>query len=319
MDDCRPTVSVSTGARLHFGLLDTRAPFGGIGVMIDWPVTRVSVTSSPRFEAGEIQPSRLTAIARRLAERYIGRGGCNGLPPCRICVESAAPPHRGLGSGTQLALATATALATHFDLRLSRADLVATLAKRGRRSAIGSLGFFEGGLIAEDGTENDFASVQNWRRTELPSAWHVVLARPQRCQEAISGEAEGSAFAALEPAPRSVRENLTRLSDQMMLAAEGGDFESFAVALTQLNHCSGELFAAQQGGCYNGAAVAQLVKQMQIAGAQAYGQSSWGPTLFAFCDSLDAAQELSARLGECVFAIAKPRATGPEIVAALTH
>lgn len=313
MDNCRPSVSVRTGARLHFGLLDTRAPFGGIGVMIDRPLTCVRVSAADRFDAGDVQPQRLSAIAGRLSQCYLGATDCQSLPRCAIGVLSKAPSHSGLGSGTQLALATATALATHFGLQLSRAELVGTLAGRGNRSAIGSLGFFEGGLISEDGMADDYLATPHWRRAEMPAQWRIVLARPQQFDRPVSGEAEGSAFASLAPAPPRTRNELVRLGEKIITAAEAADFDSFAAALTRFNRSSGALFAPQQGGCYNGPAVTKLVQQMQQAGARGYGQSSWGPTVFAFCASLDSARLLCERLGEAVVTIARPRLCGPDV------
>ncbi len=265
MDDPRPSVRVSTGARLHFGLMNTRPPFGGIGVMIDQPTTCLEVSAAERFDAGAVQPQRLTAIAGRLCEAFaVPSDGC-GLPPCAIRVRALAPPHSGLGSGTQLALATATALATHFDLQLTRQELVETLADRGRRSVIGSLGFFEGGLIAEDGLIEDYQPGPHWRRLDLPPDWHLVLARPPQGDRPVCGEAEGQAFAALAAAPESARAELIRLGDEVIAAVQQADFERFAAALTRFNRASGELFAVQQGGCYNGPAVTALVQRMHAA------------------------------------------------------
>ena len=60
------------------------------------------------------------------------------------------------------------------------------------------------------------------------------------------------------------------------------DFESFAAALHDYNRRSGELFAAVQAGPYNGAAVTDLVANLLARGARGVGQSSWGPTVFAW-------------------------------------
>lgn len=310
MDSPRPNVRVSTGARIHFGLMNTRVPFGGVGLMIDQPQTVVRVSAAAVFEPGTVQPQRVAAIARRLRQHHLGRQIRGELPPCRVEVEAVAPPHSGLGSGTQLALATALGLATHFGLALSRRQLVETLAERGRRSAIGSFGFFEGGLIAEDGQAGDYQAAGNWRRVEPPPAWRVVLARPQGWGSPVSGEAETEAFAALQPAPRRLREQLQRLGSDLVAAVAQADFDAFTAALTPFNRTSGELFASQQGGCYNGAAVTRLVHQIAAAGGQGYGQSSWGPSVFAFCRSAAAAQQLAGQLGSQVVTIARPRCRG---------
>lgn len=313
MDEGRPSVRVTTGARLHFGLMNTRPPFGGIGVMIDQPQTCVEVTAAERFDAGPLQPQRLTAIAQRLCAAFPVPCDGDGLPPCAVRVSVSAPPHSGLGSGTQLALATATALANHFELHPTRQQLIETLADRGRRSVIGSLGFFEGGLLAEDGRIDDYQPSVHWRRLDLPAEWHIVLVRPPQSDNVVCGEAEGQAFAALAAAPKAVRTELMRLGDRVITAVERAEFETFAAALTEFNRASGELFAAQQGGCYNGPAITALVERMQAAGARGYGQSSWGPTVFAFCPSQRAAQQLAAELADQIVTLAQPQAHGAAV------
>lgn len=313
MDDRRPSVRVTTGARLHFGLMNTQPPFGGIGVMIDRPQTCVEVTAAECFDAGPVQPQRLTAIAQRLSAAFRVPCDGDGLPRCAIRVPVSAPPHSGLGSGTQLALATATALANHFELHPTRQQLVETLADRGRRSVIGSLGFFEGGLIAEDGRIDDYRPSAHWRRLDLPPAWCIVLARPPQGDRPVCGDAEGQAFAALAAAPEAVRTELIRLGEQVVTAVERVDFETFAAALTQFNRTSGELFAAQQGGCYNGPTITALVERMRAVGARGYGQSSWGPTVFAFCPSQREAQQLAAELADQIVTLAQPQARGAAV------
>jgi len=313
MVDRRPGARVTTGARLHFGLMNTRPPFGGIGVMIDQPQTCVEVTAAERFDAGPVQPQRLTAIAQRLCTAFLVPCDSSGLPPCAIRVRVSAPPHSGLGSGTQLALATATALANHFELQPTRQQLVETLADRGRRSVIGSLGFFEGGLIAEDGLIENYLPSTHWRRLDLPPEWSIVLARPPQSDSAVCGEAEGQAFAALAAAPDTVRTELIRTGDRVIRAVEQADFETFAVALTEFNRASGELFASQQGGCYNGPAVTALVQQMHAVGARGYGQSSWGPTVFAFCPSQREAEQLVAQLPGQVVTLTQPQPHGAAV------
>jgi len=310
MDDRRLSVRVSTGARLHFGLMNTRPPFGGIGVMIDQPLTSVEVSAAQHFDAGSIQPQRLTAIAQRLCAAFSVPSDARGLPPCAIRVRASAPAHSGLGSGTQLALAAATALANHFELQLTRQQLVEMLADRGRRSVIGSLGFFAGGLIAENGMIEDYLPSSHWRRLDPPADWHIVLARPPQGDRPVCGEAEGQAFAALAAAPESLRNELIQLGDQVTAAVEQADFETFAAALTQFNRASGTLFAAQQGGCYNGPVITDLVRQIHAAGARGYGQSSWGPTVFAFCPTQHAAEQLAERLTGQLVTLTKPQPCG---------
>ena len=60
------------------------------------------------------------------------------------------------------------------------------------------------------------------------------------------------------------------------------DFPAFGAALHELQLKVGESFAAVQGGVFSSSrsdAIIAGLRRMGLAGA---GQSSWGPTLFAF-------------------------------------
>jgi len=296
MIEGKASVRVTTGARIHFGLFDTHPPFGGVGVMVNAPQTSIVVSPSQQFDPGPIETERLTAIATRFGRLYLRGQFFGDQPACAIGVQSGALPHQGLGSGTQLSLATAAALARYFQISLSRSELVQRIADRGKRSAIGSIGFFEGGLIAEDGSAEDFARSNHWRRVDPPAAWRYLLVQPRIGASPVSGEAERRAFAALMPSSPAARTELAGLAETIFTATENADFECFAEAITRFNRLSGALFESHQGGCYNGPLVTNLVRDVAQAGAVAYGQSSWGPTVFVVCESESSARTISASL-----------------------
>lgn len=289
-------VCVRTGSRLHFGLFDTHSPFGGVGLMIDQPQTTLRVSRAHSFDAGTLERQRLLEIARRFCQTHFTGRFEDDLPPCKIEVLSAADPHFGLGSGTQLALAAAAGLASFFDVETTRTDLIHRIAQRGKRSAVGSIGFFTGGLIVEDGTAEDYHNGSWWRRAELPGQWRFLLIRPPVNTLSVSGELERHAFASLPPACPSKRTELTQLGEAIFDSAVTGDFARFANCVTRFNRLSGALFAAHQGGCYNGPAVTDLIEQVAQAGAIAYGQSSWGPTVFVATESQQEADGLVSNL-----------------------
>jgi beta-RFAP synthase len=319
MADLARSVRVIAGARLHFGLFDTRDPFGGVGMMIDRPETVVTVTASDAFETAGHSLERVTQIARRFAPFNVGgmaACGCGEeeFPRCRIVVERSAPEHCGLGSGTQLSLAVAAALSRFFRMPLSRRSLVESIAARGKRSAIGSVGFFEGGMIWEDGVALDFASGDSVIRVSPPKGWRWLITRPNDAEGSLCGDAESRAFESSTGAGPATRRSLRELGLTMINACGEGDFASFAKSLTQFNRRSGELFAGQQGGPYNGPRVAAIIDRLRDAGAIGYGQSSWGPTVFAACQSEDEANRLANRIGpELKTEIVAPIFTGATI------
>ena len=101
-------VTVTASARLHLGFLDMNGGlgrrFGSLGLAIDRPVTRLRLQRAAALTVEGLEAERashyLTDLARHL-----------GLPLAyALTIENAIPPHAGLGSGTQLALAVATAL-----------------------------------------------------------------------------------------------------------------------------------------------------------------------------------------------------------------
>jgi beta-ribofuranosylaminobenzene 5'-phosphate synthase len=303
-------VRVKTGARLHFGLFDVKPPFGGVGLMVDHPRTSVAVSSSSTFEVLPYRAERIVEIAKQVAKRLPASLLDGGLPRCKVVVEAAADSHCGLGSGTQLALATAVSMCQFFSLDLSRHELVHDIASRGRRSSIGSIGFFEGGLISEEGKDQRYEPGPAWQRIALPTDWRIVLACPQDLGSGISGEAEGAAFAALPAASPEYRANLVQLCSRLMKSGENADFDSFCSLISRFNSLSGELFAAHQGGCYNGEQVLRLVRRIESLGEQGVGQSSWGPTVFAVCKNQEAANNLRDSLTGIACRVVKPQASG---------
>jgi len=316
VSDDASAVRVSIGARLHFGLFDVKSPFGGVGMMVDHPRTTVTVSHANSFETKPCSVDRLTEIAQRVAKKLPESRLQGGLPKCKVTIEAAADSHCGLGSGTQLSLAATVALSEFFRLEISRDELVFSLAARGRRSSIGSIGFFAGGLIAESGTipNGGFASLPKtstgWKRTTLPEDWRVVLACPKSDSTCVYGEAEGAAFATLQAATPEHRSDLVKLSEVILGASAMGDFDEFCLSVGKFNRLSGELFSMIQGGCYNGQAVNQLVKRLEALGAEGAGQSSWGPSVFGFCKTEDEAKAICDSLDEIACRVVKPTRIG---------
>ncbi|MCG8649457.1 MAG: hypothetical protein MI861_06475, partial [Pirellulales bacterium] len=222
--------------------------------------------------------------------------GLDRLPACRIEVIERPPPHSGLGSGTQLGLAAAEALCRFTNLSPPTTQLACEIAGRGHRSAVGVHGYFQGGMIYE-GRDNSSPLNRVLRRVELSPQWRVALFRPRASSAPVSGAAEKAQFSKLNRPHPSQRASLEALlCEQLLPAAASGDFDVFAAAIQQYNHQSGQLFEAVQGGPYNGPAVAKLVQELIARGAHGVGQSSWGPTVFAWFESPQQADDFVSGL-----------------------
>ncbi len=298
------SVRIETGSRLHFGLLDTVAPFGGVGVMIEQPVTEVVVSPCDRFVCDHQDRARILEIAQRVAEF----ANLSDLPKYHVEVKSRSRAHCGFGSGTQLALAIAEAVCRCLSIRCDPMSIACQMAMRGQRSAVGVHGYFNGGLIFES-AEASSAINSVRRRVELPSQWCVGLFRPNDEVKSVSGEFEKQQFANLLPAGAEARSDLNRIVSQILKAGEESDFATFASAIHGYNYESGKLFEAVQGGPYNGPAVTNVIKGLIDRGAKGVGQSSWGPGVFAWFESQTDAEALADNLPPetGLVAITRPR------------
>jgi len=275
------SVRIVTGSRLHFGLLDTHPPFGGVGVMIHSPVTEVVVTPWEAFICDSSDSPRVLEIAKRIAASQ----SCGALPACRLDIVRRPPAHCGLGTGTQLSLAVAEAITMMLGWRSDPQMITCQYAGRGQRSAVGSHGYFRGGLIYEEAQAAETLNPIQLRLS-LPEEWRVAIFRPAGTQETISGRTEAEQFAKLPPVSSARGETLRRMiTESIIPAAQASDFEHFSQAVSRYNHASGELFAEVQGGPYHGPQVAALVRWLLDRGITGVGQSSWGPGVFAWFKS----------------------------------
>jgi beta-RFAP synthase len=288
-------IRVTTGSRLHFGLLGVGAPapparrFGSIGLMVRAPGISLTVSRAPSWCARGPLAERAMAFAQRFVQ------GLPGLvPPQQIVVERAAPEHMGLGTGTQLALAVTQAVALAGGLDdLSAAEL-SSLAGRGLRSALGVHGFERGGFLVDAGKGEAEALAPLVARIRFPKAWRVVLAVPAGGQ-GLHGAAERQAFEQLRDQPPAHTDALCRLVLLGMLPALlERDVDAFGEALHEFNARAGAAFAPIQGGPYAGPLVTELVTWVRQQGVAGVGQSSWGPGVFAVLGDEDRASALAA-------------------------
>lgn len=290
-------VHVTAPSRLHFGLWslgnEGARQFGGVGAMIDQPALRLALVEAPDFSVVGAGGERAAEYSRRWA-RFHGMEE----PKCQLRIERGIPEHAGLGSGTQLALAVAAGLNAFAGLPSQTPPELALSVGRGLRSAVGTYGFFFGGLIVEQGKLPEEPISPLDCRIDLPHEWRFVLVRPKGLM-GIAGREEVEAFAGLTAVPQAVTEDLIAMTrDGLIPAAATADFPTFAETLYRYGRLSGECFAAKQGGPYNGPVLAALVERIRGRGHVGVGQSSWGPTIFVVEPSNDAAESLARELAD---------------------
>ena len=278
---------VSAPTRLHFGLLHVPTDatvslrrFGGLGLMLASPRVAVRVELAPQWSSAGPSADRAEAFARRVSPP----GNC-----FRVVVEDCPAEHSGLGVGTQLGLAVVEAVRSELGLPVVSGVELAGLAGRGERSAIGVHGSRSGGFLFDAGKSPGQAVGTVLASVPFPD-WPVLLLRPPG-DAAWSGDAERHAFARQRTASAVVSARLAQLAlSEVWPALLEGDYAAFGDALHEYNRLAGVAFAADQGGAYASPAIAATVARLRELGVTAAGQSSWGPTVFGICASLEQAE-----------------------------
>lgn len=284
-------VSARFHARLHLGFLDLDGAlgrrFGSLGLSIAAPAGHMTLQ---RARATHVEGPESERASRYLAATLLRLS----LPgQYRLAIHDAIPPHAGLGSGTQLALAVAASLRRLNGLAPDASADAAALG-RGARSGVG-VGLFElGGFVVDGGRGTATATPPIVARLEFPADWRVVLVLDPG-GVGVHGEAEREAFKALPLMPGSQAAEICRLTlMQALPSLAERDIGNFGAAIAEIQRRLGDYFAPFQGGRrFASAGVGAVVEALARAGAHGAGQSSWGPTGFAFAANAGEAERLA--------------------------
>jgi beta-RFAP synthase len=303
-------IRVQAPSRLHFGLLSfpTARPwpghsrqeavsarqFGSVGLMVQAPGVSLCADPAAAWSADGLLAERALAFARHFAATF----PTETVRPHRLLITAGAPEHAGLGTGTQLGLAVARALAAASGLgQLSIAELAQRVG-RGVRSAVGIHGFNQGGFLVDAGKSSETAIAPLVARLDFPDSWRLVLLVPSR-ETGMHGESERKAFHWLHERgmPLALTDMLCRLVLLGLLPAlVERDLTTFGETLYDLNVRVGETFAPIQGGPYATPRTAEFVAFLRRQGVRGVGQTSWGPTVFAVVGDEASALDLAHRV-----------------------
>lgn len=312
------SVTVETGSRLHFGPLTNGLSrgrlFGGIGMMIDVPRLSLKVRRAAR-DCIDCPPQHAEKV-KRVLQRV--RVSYDKLGPIELKVEAETELHSGLGTGTQLSVAIVEGM-LRLAGEISTPTRLFELSDRGKRSALGIHGFVRGGFLLDGGKRDPGSLGTLLARLEVPEEWRILLITPTDCS-GLSGEAEAAAFQDLQAMPLSTTSELSRLVLlEILPALSEKDCSAFASALHEYGALVGDYFSEIQGGRYAHPAMRELVPWLRERNVLGTGQTSWGPTMFAFfengADANDIAESIDSdpRWDGCTIRIARPLNRGAKI------
>ncbi len=279
--------------RLHFGFanlsLSHSRLYGALGAAIDGPETVVEATPAETIDCTD-------PTVREYAERICA---ALDLPGVAVSVESRLPRHSGIGSGTQLALATLRATAGCYDRSVDIREYAPRLG-RGGRSGVGVAAFETGGFILDGGHPTARFTTERpadgtWRvppilaRHQIPERWRFLLVIPN-AESGRDGVAEDESMrSVVERADPAMADRIAGLVLRRVLPAiADGHAEAFGDAISELGRLNGAWYADEQGGVYR-PPVGEIVDKLDTTAAvYGAGQSSWGPIVYAVTDAENA-------------------------------
>ena len=296
-------LTVSAPSRLHFGLFsvgkNVKRRFGGAGLMIDQPRTEIEISRASQFE---ILPHRDAAACQKAVTAWFDSlkvtlkndFSIDQLTelPLKIRIKATPPRHAGFGSGTQLALAAAFAVNSFLELPVPKAEEIAVSIGRGKRSAIGSHGFFQGGFLVDRGKlTTDLLAPLDFQ-VDFPADWSIVTITSLKGL-GLSGNQELDAFSKLPQTTQDERQEMIEIvRNQVLPGLLNTDLDAFGDGIFEFGRRSGMMFEQIQNGPYYGSEAEALVNKIRKLGIRGVGQSSWGPCIFAVLNNDSEADDL---------------------------
>jgi beta-ribofuranosylaminobenzene 5'-phosphate synthase len=290
-------VIVETPSRIHVTLIDMHGGLGrvdgGVGLTLNEPSILLEVKRSSELEVHGCDPrteERIKHLTRQVLKNIHIEGNAS------ITVRTIFPSHIGLGSGSQLALATARALCELFGRTMTVPEL-AQLVGRGGTSGIGTAAFASGGFIIDGGhrfgsksEKSDFRPSSASRgvkpppvivRYDFPSDWRILLAIPN-LPTGASGNHEFDIFQQNCPIPvDEVRQLCHEVLMRMLPAIIEHDIDLFGSSINAIQNIG---FKKVEHN-HQSKQISKLLEAMREAGAAGAGMSSFGPTLYAIGDT----------------------------------
>lgn len=293
-------VQVSAPARLHLGDFD---PFGigrfGYAPMlaIDKPRT---VVQTSKFASIQIDSGN--GEVKGYAEKIVKAFNLDGV---KISVISTPPRHSGFGSTTQLYLSIGKAITSLYDLKVESRDIIKIAGK----TTVGGLYIFQqggfvlaGGLKVKQSDDKFFEKEEPMippliLRLKFPKDWRFIVIVP-KTNPSLHGESEDKTFKELrekKPPLKLIHKAYFILSSKLIPSILDGNPRDFGDALTQLQSLAGRIYKPVQGSDFN--PLSQwIIPIIKRSGAQGFGQSSWGPTVYGFIEDEDRAKRIAKKI-----------------------
>ncbi|WP_407422164.1 beta-ribofuranosylaminobenzene 5'-phosphate synthase [Methanobrevibacter sp.] len=309
---------IKSPSRLHLGLIDMNGSYGrldgGIGLTIQDPnlilygesaEKGITVDFGDKFNLNdEIRNEyikKITKAATEVTDFYDVDEGFY------FRVDSAYPSHSGLGSGTQIALATGKLITEHIGEEATGYEL-GKITGRGGTSGIGVFAFDYGGFIVDGGhsvkekssflpsSASKASPPQLFGHYDFPEEWGVLLVI-LKSDVSVNGQKEVNIFQEYCPIDRNEVELYSHLIFMNMIPfLLEKDLPCFGNIINKIQTIG---FKKIEVGLQSDN-IKQLMAKLTEIGAYAVGMSSFGPTVYSFYDKTNEhiVQEIKDYVGD---------------------
>ena len=271
-------------ARIHLGFLelDQTLPrfFGSIGLTVSDFCFEVQISKSKNLSI-VTEDKNLKKKAQEIFLKFKKKYNVNF---CKIIIKKIIPSHVGLGSGTQFSLTIGYLISKLNNLDVS-IDEIAMFLNRGNRSGIGVQSFKQGGFTIDIGKKKGSNNLPlKLMNIKWPQDWKIILLFDLKGDN-VFGKNEINKFKEVTNRFRSkYNYNYSTLFLKILPGIIERDFKSFTEGIQLIQSNMSEIFYknSKKFSSKNINYIFDYLENKKITG---YGQSSWGPTGFIFCEN----------------------------------
>ena len=288
-------IRISTPSRIHLGFLEldnsSERIFGSIGLTISKFENIIEISKNKKFQIisdNQNAKKRIEEMVKILKENY-------KIHRCKIEILKTIPQHIGLGSGTQLTLAIGSLISELNNLNLNP-KIISSMFGRGLRSGIGIQSFESGGFIVDCGKQKRSNSIPPvFFNSKWPKEWKIILVFDNSIV-GVSGKNETQEFKKIATThPKICKENCKALLMQILPGLMEKKFYVFTKGLRIIQENMSKVFYSSKKK-YTSHKVEKIFKFLIKKKISGFGQTSWGPTGFIFCENKKKRNELFSEL-----------------------
>ncbi|MCL2687273.1 MAG: beta-ribofuranosylaminobenzene 5'-phosphate synthase [Methanobrevibacter sp.] len=293
---------IKTPSRIHMTLIDLNGSYGradgGIGLTINKPnftlncelaEKGITIDFNENITDKEIKNEAVKKISDS-ADKIISK--FNFDEGFHFTVEEAYPPHSGLGSGTQMSLATAKLICEFNGIAMDSIGLGAIVG-RGGSSGIGMGAFDYGGFVVDGGHDlkdkggsvlpssvNPAKPPQLIGRYDFPEDWELVVG-VCKADTTVTGMKEDDIFENYCPVPKNDVEQLSHIIFMNLIPfLLEKNIEAVGDSINNIQKLGFKNVEVSR----QAKNVRDLMEKMGEFGAYGVGMSSFGPAVYGIID-----------------------------------